>query len=216
MDKNLVRAHLEKNGYEIILEKRYKTHAWRFKLDNGTSVYCGDNNKVWADGKCKKEVEAYLSSCNLFPNNKVFIVYGRDTESRDKLIEMLSSWGIESLMLENLPVEGRTIIEQLEHYIPQANMGIVLATPDDVGYLAGCENEAKKRARQNVVLELGMLFSKLGRSRVIIVQKKCKDFENPSDIGGLLCFRFEKHIEEIADKIIRELNKQGYEIPVYK
>ena len=212
MDKNRVRALLENVGYEIVLEQRYKNYAWRFKLKDGTSVFCGDKNRIWAKGKSKESVLRYLETQDILFNNKVFIVYGRDLASRDNLVRMLQSWNVESLAIDSLPVQGRTIIEQLEHYIPQTNFGIVLATPDDMGYLAGHESEAKYRARQNVVLELGMLLSKLGRSRIAIVLKNCDDFERPSDIEGILYLQFDKNITEIGTRLKRELNANGYAI----
>ena len=38
------------------------------------------------------------------------------------------------LFLDQLVSSGQTIIEKLEEYTSQVNFGIVLATPDDVGY----------------------------------------------------------------------------------
>ena len=213
MDKNVVRKVLEDGQYVIVLEKRYKNHAWRFKLSNGTSVFCEDAGKVWASGKAKEKVEEFLTK--MLPsmkNNRVFIVYGRDLSARDELMEMIRSWGVEPLAIDSLPTQGRTIIEQLEHYIPQTNFGIVLATPDDVGYLAGHENEAKFRARQNVVLELGMLLSKLGRSRIAVVFKHCENFERPSDIYGMIYAEYDTSITECADRLKREMNSNGYSI----
>ena len=212
MDKNKIRTILEDADYEIVLEKRYKNYAWRFKLKDGTSVYCGDKNKIWATGKSSEAVLSTLESQDVSVNNKVFIVYGRDLDSRNDLVQMLQSWNVEALAIDSLPVQGRTVIEQLEHYIPQTNFGIILATPDDIGYLAGCESEAKYRARQNVVLELGMLLSKLGRSRIAIVLKKCDSFERPSDIAGILYLEFDNSITEIGSRLKRELNAQGYAI----
>jgi predicted nucleotide-binding protein len=56
-----------------------------------------------------------------------------------------------------------TIIESLEKKIGkqgEARFGIVLLTPDDVGYAKrDGEKEANARPRQNVVLEMGMLLS---------------------------------------------------------
>ena len=153
-----------------------------------------------------------MKSQDIAVNNRVFIVYGRDLDSRNDLVRMLQSWNVEALAIDSLPVQGRTVIEQLEHYIPQTNFGIILATPDDIGYLAGCESEAKYRARQNVVLELGMLLSKLGRSRIAIVLKKCDSFERPSDIEGILYLQFDKNITEIGTRLKRELNANGYTI----
>lgn len=212
MDKNRVRAILEAADYEIVLEQRYRNYAWRFKLKDGTSVFCGDKNKIWAKGKSSEAVLRNLESQDIAVNNRVFIVYGRDLDSRDDLVRMLQSWNVEALAIDSLPVQGRTVIEQLEHYIPQTNFGIILATPDDIGYLAGCEGEAKYRARQNVVLELGMLLSKLGRSRIAIVLKKCNSFERPSDIEGILYLQFDKSVTEIGTRLKRELNANGYTI----
>lgn len=211
MDKNTVRKALEDGQYEIELEKRYKNHAWRFKLSDGTSVFCGDAGKVWATGKAKKKVEGFLTkTLPSMKNNKVFIVYGRDLKTRDELMEMIRSWGVDPLAIDSLPTQGRTVIEQLEHYIPQTNFGIVLATPDDVGYLAGHKNEAKFRARQNVVLELGMLLSKLGRSRIAVVFKHCENFDKPSDINGMLYIEYGTSITEVAVRLKREMNSHGY------
>ena len=214
MDKNQIRKYLEDKNYEIILEKRTKNNAWRFQLKDGTSIFCGDKNSLWGKGKSSKAVLDYLDSCDISFNNKVFVVYGRDLDTRDALIKLLKEWNIEPLVIDALPVQGRTIIEQLEHYIPQTNFGIVLATPDDIGYLAGFEHNAKYRARQNVVMELGMLLSKLGRSRVAIILNKCDSFERPSDIDGMMYLRFENNVSEIGPRLIQELNEQGYSIKI--
>ena len=57
-----------------------------------------------------------------------------------------------------------------------------MATPDDEGHRASHADEKALRARQNVVLELGMLLALLGRSRVAILLKDQKNMEKPSDI----------------------------------
>ena len=54
---------------------------------------------------------------------------------------------------------------------------MVLATPDDEGYRKGRETEKQYRARQNVVLELGLLLATLGRSRVAILLKHAAQME---------------------------------------
>ena len=57
-----------------------------------------------------------------------------------------------------------------------------------------------------------MLLSKLGRSRIAIVLKKCDSFERPSDIEGILYLQFDKNITEIGTRLKRELNANGYTI----
>lgn len=210
MDKSVIREILERK-FVIKEEKRYKKYAWRFTLENNATVYCGDKGNIWYSGKNKKVVEEYLTP--LLPpiyNNKVFIVYGHDKQAKTELILLLKEWDLEPLYIDSLPNQGRTIIEQLEHYIPQTNFGIVLATPDDKGCLAEKESELMFRVRQNVVLELGMLFSKLGRSRVAIIIKKVEKFEKPSDIDGVLYLEYKESVREISDKLKKELDAQGY------
>ena len=213
MDKNKIRKILEENGYQITLEKRYRKYAWRFKLSIGSSVYCGDTGSCWAQGKQKRLLEDLINYLYVpEKNNKVFVVYGHDENAKNELIELLHLWNIEPVLISDQPYEGRTIIEQLEKYIPQANYGIVLATPDDMGFRANHKEEIKYRARQNVILELGMLFSKFGRSRVAIIKKEMSDFENPSDINGVLYIQYITSIFEIKAKLSKELNKHGYQI----
>ena len=56
--------------------------------------------------------------------------------------------------------------------LAEADFAVVLATPDDQGHRAGRPDETAFRARQNVVLEMGMLLTRLGRRKVAILLKK--------------------------------------------
>ena len=215
MDRTIVEKILEDAGYKIKFIKRYKNCAYRIKLTVGDAFYCGDKGDIWAEGKHKYELvelvnEKYLNKSN----DKVFIAYGKDTASREDLENLLRTWNLKPLVLENLPSQGTTIIEKLEQYIPQAKYGIVLFTPDDIGYQVGDENNRKFRARQNVVLELGMLFMKLGRKHVAIIMKKDDKIEKPSDINGILYLGYKNNISEIAERLKKEINKSGYSIPL--
>ncbi len=213
MNKNAIREELERHNFEIVKEARYKNSAWRFKLSNKVSVFCGDGNKIWCLGKNKDKVNVILKELEAKQKNtKVFIAYGHDKEAKDELIDMVQGWGLTPLTIDNLPSSGRTIIEQLVHYIPETNYAIVLATPDDVGCKDDGKMDYKHRARQNVILELGMLFMKLDRSRVTVLIKKCKDFEKPSDIDGVLYKEYENSVSEMASKIKNELRSLGYDV----
>ena len=103
------------------------------------------------------------------PATTVFIVYGHDAVARDSLELLLRRFGLNPIILQHLPAAGDTIIEKLEQYIGQqgsVGYACVLLTPDDEGHKAGIPEERKYRARQNVVLELGMVLSRLGRRKV--------------------------------------------------
>jgi predicted nucleotide-binding protein len=109
---------------------------------------------------------------------------------------------------------GMTIIESLERKIGKAGesrFGIVLLTPDDVGYAKrDGEKEAKPRARQNVIMEMGMLLSSLARERVAILVKGF--VELASDAAGMIYLHFNDHVKEVVPKLAERL--QAYGIPL--
>lgn len=145
------------------------------------------------------------------PNKKVFVVYGHDKASRDGLELLLLRMGLEPVILGNLPAEGDTIIEKLEKYLKESgNIGYacVLLTPDDKGFPAASPEEEQYRARQNVILELGMVLGNLGRRRVAIIYKE--SVERPSDISGLIYIGFKEQVDEVKSALFKELQAAGY------
>ncbi len=86
---------------------------------------------------------------------KIFIVHGHDTEARDQLELALRRLGLEPFILMNSSAQGKTLIEALEGHIGadySAAYGIVLMTPDDMGYaMKDGEEKIEPRARQNVI-----------------------------------------------------------------
>lgn len=129
---------------------------------------------------------------------------------------MLRRWDLEPLILDQLVSSGQTIIEKLEEYTSQANFGIVLATPDDIGYPKSDEAKKRYRVRQNVVLELGMLLSKIGRNKVAILLSQAEDMERPSDIDGLLYIPFKDNVEEAKLSLAKEMQNNGYSLDIAK
>jgi len=92
---------------------------------------------------------------------------------------------------------------------------VVLATPDDEGYRVGHEDEKAFRARQNVVMELGMMLALLGRKNVAILMKQQDDMERPSDIQGLIYIPFKDDLQKEAGQLLaKEMEAQGYSISV--
>lgn len=144
------------------------------------------------------------------------MVYGHDSEAKVQLEAMLRRWDLEPLILDQLPSEGATIIEKLERYTQDVKFAVVLATPDDIGYRADHEDELAYRARQNVVLELGMMLAKLGRQNVAILMKQQERMERPSDIQGLIYIPFKDSIADSALLLAKEMTAQGYNIDVSK
>lgn len=212
MDVELIRRILEESNFKILKQVRYKNCGYRIKLSNGSAVICYDIGSYSCIGKSKTELEELLNQKvpkTMF-NKKVFVVYGHDEIALLQIESLLQRWNLEPLVLNSLPTQGRTVIEQLEQYIPQANFGIVLITPDDIGYSKEESGSKMFRARQNVVLELGMLLTKLGRSRVAILIKDAENIELPSDIHGILYYAYNETVEEIESKLFCEIKKNGY------
>lgn len=148
-------------------------------------------------------------------SKKVFVVYGHDKDARTQLNDMLRRWGLEPVVLDELPSKGQTIIEKLEDYTEDVGFGVVLATPDDLGFPKEHEDQKAFRARQNVVLELGMLLVKLGRPRVAILLGSQVDMERPSDIQGLIYIPFKADLQKEAGPLLaKEMAEQGYDIDV--
>ena len=68
--------------------------------------------------------------------------------------------------------------------------------------------KTKYRARQNVVLELGMVLSRLGRQHVAIFMKQ--SVEPPSDIAGLIYIPFKERVDEVTMKLLQALQAAGF------
>jgi predicted nucleotide-binding protein len=144
--------------------------------------------------------------------NRVFIVYGHDPNSRDGLELILRRLRLEPIVLQNLVGAGDTIIEKLEN-LTHSDFACVLLTPDDEGCNIECRSDLKPRARQNVVLEMGMVLSRLGRKRVAILVKG-GEIERPSDIDGLIYIPFQHQISEVKERLAAHLQTAGFDIHV--
>ena len=144
-------------------------------------------------------------------NRKVFIVHGRDDNSKTSVARFIEQLGLEAIILHEQPNAGKTIIEKIEEYT-DVGFAIVLYTPCDFGGLQGSK-EQKPRARQNVVFEHGYLIAKLGRDRVCALVKE--EVEFPSDINGVVYNIFDDN-DAWKFKVARELQNAGYQIDMNK
>ena len=116
--------------------------------------------------------------------NEVFIVHGHDDEAKETVARFVENFGIEATILHERANRGQTIPEKFEEHAGEAGFAIILLTPDDVGASKDESNNPKPRARQNVVLELGYFWGRLGRERMCVLYKE--GVELPSDIHGIL------------------------------
>lgn len=224
-----VRRLLETAGLAVKNESRLPNGSGtQLRLSNDAVVNVFDKGTINVQGKNQEAVQAILGQAQVKTAGgtreapvthggptKIFVVYGHDPRCRDQLEAMLRRWGLEPLILEQLPTEGQTIIEKLESAIAEAGFGVILATPDDEGHRVGRPDEKAHRARQNVVLEMGMLLARLGRPKVAILLKSDVNMERPSDIQGLLYIPFKDDIaKEAGVSLAKAMVAQGYRIDV--
>lgn len=210
-------------GYNLKERKRLGNNLGdQLVFVTGEIVNVYDTGKYNAQGKNSVTTKELLQAADAGNTvvaqhpDKVFVVYGHDHTARTQLEAMLRRWDIEPLILDQLPSDGQTIIEKLENYTQKAHYAVILATPDDEGNPVGKSDEKQFRARQNVVLELGMLLATLGRQKVAILIKDQKNMEKPSDINGLMYIPFSDNVEDAKAMLFKELCSAGFVIPPQK
>jgi predicted nucleotide-binding protein len=225
MDIGEVKRHLESQGFKVSESERLGNDTgWKLKLASGQQVNVFDKGTWNVQGKNPEKVRPLLEQHwpmvsdgrSAKVSRNVFVVYGHDDNARNELEAMLRRWDLNPLLLDQLPSEGQTLIEKLEKYQSDVQFGVVLATPDDEGHRAGHLDEKTYRVRQNVVLELGMLLTLLGRKRVAILLKDQVKTERPSDIQGLIYIPFKDSIKEAALSLAKEMASQGLSIDLKK
>jgi CheY-like chemotaxis protein len=138
---------------------------------------------------------------------RVFIVHGRDHETlqevRGFFVDVLRF--PEPIILAEQPSRGLTLIEKFERYAADSDLAIVLLTPDDVGHLVGHPDSSARRARMNVLFELGYFLGALRRrsGRVFILKKG--DVEIPTDLAGIVYIDISNGVASAGNVIRREL-----------
>jgi predicted nucleotide-binding protein len=113
--------------------------------------------------------------------SKAFVVHGRDNETKNEMARFLERIGLQAIILHEQPNRGRHLLTKFQEEAEGVGFAVVLITPDDDGAFEG--EPLRKRARQNVVFELGFLIGKLGPSRVAALIKG--EVERPSDFDGV-------------------------------
>jgi len=198
--------------------------VWKFKCrDKAGLNWSMTKGTVWFDGPQPQrdmlgaKIEAALAdgvAISLAKDSTIFVVHGRDHDSRDQLDLILRKLGLLPFILQVTGGGGDTLIEALERMIGKTALsafGIVLVTPDDMGYLKTEKpEEAKPRARQNVIMEMGMLLSSLTRKRCAILTKGF--VEMPSNMGGVITIPFNDHVKEAVPKLVQRLQEVGFKL----
>lgn len=113
----------------------------------------------------------------------IFLVHGHNIERREvvrRFMERIS--GRDVVVLDEQANEGRDVLGKLLDHAVSTSFAVVLLTGDDEGVKKGGPHAP--RARQNVVLELGLFLGLLGRTGVVALYEP--GVEIPSDFSGVL------------------------------
>jgi predicted nucleotide-binding protein len=166
--------------------------------------------------RVSKSLPAVISMPSRTTDNKrVFVVQGHDRASPGQLELVLRRLGLDLFVLANTGGGGLTLIEALEKEIgpqsDQCRFAINLLMPDHMGYARadGADNAAPC-ARQNVVLEKGIVLSALRRPNVAILKKG--DIEIPSDVRGIIYIPFNDNVNEAVPMLVERLNCAGFNL----
>ena len=94
----------------------------------------------------------------------------------------------------------------------QVDAAIALVTPDDLGGLREDSDAGlRDRARQNVWVEVGWFWGKLGRARTLLLGKR--GVELPSDLSGLVMEEFNDLPAEREPQICNWIESLGWPRP---
>ena len=141
-------------------------------------------------------------------SNKTFIVHGHNHLRKEELKNYLQNTlhFPEPIILHEKESKGKTIIEKFEKYSDDVDFVFALLTPDDNVVSSDICDDEKRRARQNVIFEIGYFMGQLGRDsgRVLLLHEG--SIELPTDILGLIYIDISNGVETAGERIRKELN----------
>lgn len=148
-------------------------------------------------------------ACSVPKSNKIFVVHGWDDNMKVDVARTIEKIGLEAVILHEQTSGGKTIIEKFSEYA-NVSYAVVLLSPDDRAFTSKEKaTDARPRARQNVILELGYFMGKLGRNKVFPLVKNPKEMDIPSDYNGVVYTEYDsKGAWRYA--LIKELRTSGF------
>jgi CheY-like chemotaxis protein len=175
--------------------------------ENGTTVFLSK----WETPRLKELVHRIYRMLGLAENHKEirpFIVHGHCETEKLALKNYLQNvlHFPEPIILHEQAGLGRTLIEKFEDYADDASIVFVLLTPDDIAAPASDPDDSKRRARQNVIFEMGYFLGSLGRrsGRVLLLYKP--PLELPSDLSGVVYIDILNGVEAAGEAIRKEVS----------
>jgi len=157
--------------------------------------------------KGKRDEQGNLIKIEKIPSSsteppKAFIAHGGDSPALRNLKSFLEALGVQPLVVEEQPSEGRSVSENVDWYARQADCAIILATKGDIDGKTG-----SFIPRGNVLMEIGKL-QQIFKDRIIYLLQAGTKF--PTNIGEKVRERFTtQSMDKAFIKIAKELKKFG-------
>lgn len=143
----------------------------------------------------------------------IFLVHGRNHQARETVRSFLLRCAERDIIvLDEAPGLGADILGKLLTNAEKAAYAVVLLTGDDEGRAIE-ESDLRHRARQNVILELGLFIGMLGRDKVIALYEP--GVEIPSDFLGVTYVELDPN-KAWRMALVGELRAAGIEASIDK
>jgi CheY-like chemotaxis protein len=202
----------------VAVARRFRNENSAFSIILLSSDIAGGEGRRWAKAQGHPFVSKYEDPSRLISaladlglvtkveRPRVFIVHGHDeillAEVKDYFQNILK-WP-RPIVLRDQSNGGKTIIEKFEEHAGLVDWVFVLLSPDDKIFDPKTDDE-RRRARQNVIFELGFFYGLIGRleGRVIVLKKG--DVELPSDIHGIIWIDVSAGVRASGEDIRREV-----------
>ena len=130
----------------------------------------------------------------------IFISHGGSHLWKDVARFIEKELDCDTVVLQERPNKGRTVIEKLEEETEDCDFAIIVMTAEDE------QHDGSLRARQNVIHEIGFCQGVFGRDRVLVLKQK--GVEGFANISGIVYEEF------IGDNVKSTFHKVRQEIEV--
>jgi len=202
----------------IALTRRFKGRIRDFPVILLSSEIAGGEARRWAKENGHSFVSKFedrsrlltalakLGLARTVERPRSFIVHGHDEalllEMKDYIQNVLN-WP-RPVVLREQPSCGKTIIEKFEESAGIVDWVFVLLSPDDKAFDPKT-NDERRRARQNVLFELGFFYGLLGRHEGRVIALTKGHVEIPSDIHGVVWVDVSNGIRAAGEDIRKEV-----------
>jgi predicted nucleotide-binding protein len=156
------------------------------------------------------------------PPNSIFVVHGHDEGFLQDVVNFLQRLGIVPLVMKDIGEAATSLIDKFFEAGTTVRFAIVLLSGDDLGASRIQYEEPdvgshslQFRSRQNVILELGYFYGKLGWENVFVLEKAppriYPNYERPSDLSGVVWDHYDNSVRW-QGKLHKRLSDHGFSV----